>query len=89
MSNEVLNINTQQQEITGLLRKLHGDKSPGPDGIHPRVLKKCAEEVSIPLTIHFRKLLDTGVMPNTWEEANVTPIHKKETGLQPVTYSSA
>jgi hypothetical protein len=72
-----LNVNIQKQEITEPLRKLHGDKSPGPDGIHPWVLEECAEEVSMPLIILFRTSLDTGVLPNTWKEANVTPIHKK------------
>ena len=52
-------------------------KSPGPDGIHPRVLKELAKELKMPLFIIFRKSLDTGILPKVWKIANVSPIFKK------------
>ena len=33
------------------LRNLKADKSPGPDGIHPMLLKSCAEAVAEPLSL--------------------------------------
>jgi hypothetical protein len=30
------------------LKALSPDKSPGPDGVHPRVLKECADELAAP-----------------------------------------
>ena len=42
------------------LKELNPCKSPGPDQIHPRVLKELACTVSIPLSQIFRKSLDSG-----------------------------
>ena len=36
-----------REEVLGKLRE---DTSPGPDGIHPMLLKSCAEVVAEPLT---------------------------------------
>ena len=57
--------------------KLKKTKSPGPDDIFPRVLKECKEELSEPITMVFRKSLDSGVVPRLWRQANVVPIFKK------------
>jgi len=35
------------------LKGLHWDKSPGPDGLHPMVLKVCAEEIAESLSTIF------------------------------------
>jgi hypothetical protein len=41
------------EEVVTVMKKLKTDKSPGPDSILPSVLKECAEELSVPLTILF------------------------------------
>ena len=51
------NVQISEEEMLDLLRKLQPEKSPGPDGIHPRVLKECAVELSRPLTILFLSLI--------------------------------
>ena len=58
------------------LKNLKPDKSPGPDNIHPMVLKEAACEVVKPLTVIFQKSVSHGELPNDWKRANVTPIHK-------------
>ena len=60
------------QEIQRLKR--HG--SPGPDCIANQVLVECHEELSIPLTILFKKSLTQGDVPTDWKLANVTPVFK-------------
>ena len=55
------------------------DKSPGPDNLHPRVLKECAAELARPLTLLFKISMKDGTLPQAWKEANVTPIFKKGT----------
>jgi hypothetical protein len=37
------------------LKKLRTDKSPGPDGLHPNLLRECAAELAGPLTLIFQK----------------------------------
>jgi len=53
------------------------DKARGPDGVHPMVLRECAEAVAKPLAMIYQKSFDEGVVPENWKEANVSPIFKK------------
>ena len=57
--------------------KLKKFKSPGPDGIFPRVIKECKDIVADPLVQVFRNSIDAGIVPTQWREANVVPIFKK------------
>ena len=52
-----------EADVLSLLRKLNVTKSPGPDNIHPRVLKECADELVKPLYILFRASLSAGELP--------------------------
>jgi len=70
-------IDIEESQVLNLLKKLQPDKSPGSDGIHPHVLKECAAELTKPLSIIFRSSLCEGQLPQSWKEANVTPIYKK------------
>ena len=49
---------------------------PGPDGIHPKVLRECCDNVAYPIWLIFQKSLKSGVVPSSWREANITPIFK-------------
>ena len=59
------------------LIKLQENKSPGPDGIHPMILKQCAEELALPLSIIFQESFDTAQLPSDWKSANISSIYKK------------
>ncbi|GAB0203070.1 mitochondrial enolase superfamily member 1 [Grus japonensis] len=49
----------------------------GPDGIHPRVLRKLVGVLTKPLSIIYQQSWLTGKVPVDWRLANVTPIYKK------------
>jgi hypothetical protein len=67
-----------ESDVYDVLRPLKTtDKSPGPDNIHPRVLKECARELAEPLTILFQTSMKEGKIPQEWKEANITPVYKK------------
>jgi len=76
-TNILSDIDIDETEVFELLKKLQPDKSPGADGIHPRVLKECAAELSMPLTKLFRQSLAEGRLPESWKKANISPIFKK------------
>ena len=65
------------EDVFKLLCKLQPSKSPGPDNLHPRILKELADVLSEPLAILFMKSLETEDLPKDWKSANVTPIFKK------------
>ena len=63
--------------ILKILKSLNMYKASGPDGINNIVLKKCAESLTYPLKLIFRKSLDDGKFPASWKIANICPIYKK------------
>ena len=68
------------------LLKLNENKSAGPDGLHPRVLKETATELYKPLSVLFRKIYETGVLPKVWKEGTITPLFKKGKRSDPSNY---
>ncbi|KAF2355305.1 Reverse transcriptase domain [Trinorchestia longiramus] len=65
------------EEVEEQLSILNPYKSTGPDGLGPRILKETAEVISEPLSDIFNRSLETGIVPDDWKRANVTPIFKK------------
>ena len=59
------------------LKRLSDSKTPGADGVHPLILKTCAESIDKPLKIIFEKSLKDGKIPECWRKANVIPVFKK------------
>ena len=66
-----------EDEILILIRKLNPIKSNGPDNISARMLLIRDDTIVLPLKLIFTNILSTGVYPELWKCANVTPIHKK------------
>ena len=78
-------------EITSIqmrdkLKSLKPSKSPGPDGIHPRVLRELADVIADPLKQIFDKSLSEGKLPSEWKDAEVRPIFKKGDKTAPGNY---
>ena len=64
-------------KIEELLAELDIAKSPGPDGIHPRILKEARAQLARPLSKIFQMSLAEGKLPTEWKQAHITPIFKK------------
>ena len=65
-------------EIKDILKVLKTNKAHGPDNISVSMIQLCGEDISVPLRIIFLNILDTGIFPEQWKQANVTPVHKKK-----------
>ena len=63
--------------VKSKLNNLKITSSPGPDCIHPRVLKEAAEQLARPLSILFNKSISTGCLPDDWKLGVVVPVFKK------------
>ena len=70
-------LNITESGVHNLLKSLNALKAPGPDQISPRVLKKMANVIAPILTAIFRKSYDSGIIPEDWKTANITPVFKK------------
>ena len=65
------------QDVIDILKNLNIQKSPGPDAIHPAVLKECRDELANPLYNLFQASLVTGKIPFDWKTGHISPIFKK------------
>ena len=72
--------------VEGVLQSLDCGSSMGGDGMHPRLLKCLASELSLPLSVMFNKSLSTGCLPDRWLSSNVVPIYKKGARFDPLNY---
>ena len=72
--------------ISKLLCGLDNNKAPGPDGIHPRILRQLNLAIAPTLQVIFEKTYREGVAPEDWRRANICPIYKKETRKDPANY---
>ena len=53
------------------------NRSPGVDGIPPKLILEIIEEISVPLVTVFNLSLEEGIVPLEWKEANIIPLFKK------------
>ena len=74
------------EDMKQALKSLKPNKSPGPDGIHPRILKELSEELAYPLRLLFEKTISCGKLPDAWKTAEVRPIFKKGIKSSPGNY---
>ena len=75
--NIVSTLEFSYEEVASALQCLNVSKTPGPDELHPRILKECAYELSTSICIIFNKSIRLGRLPDDWKHANITPVFKK------------
>ena len=83
---EIHHIEVSTNEIANILKSLKPNKSPGPDCIHPKILKEMAEELAVPFKILFDLTMKVGKIPSDWKSAEVRPIFKKGSKSSPDNY---
>ena len=66
--------------------KLKSTSAPGPDKIPARFLKEYVHVISYPHSLLFESLMRSGIVPQNWRLANVTPIFKKGSKSKPENY---
>ena len=71
--------------LTNLL-KLDPSTSPGPDGLHPQMLRSCAVALAYPLYVVFARSLRDGCIPSTWNRSLVVPLFKAGSRCNPLNY---
>ncbi|PKU30465.1 rna-directed dna polymerase from mobile element hypothetical protein [Limosa lapponica baueri] len=75
--------------VRNQLYQLNVQKSMGPDGFHPRVLKELVDVTAGPLSIIYQRSGESGEsgeVPADWKLANVIPIYKKSVREDPGNY---
>ena len=75
-----------ENQVKENLVKLRSDKAPGPDKVHPHILKTFANILCKPLSIIYNLSLTQQSLPSIWKTGNITAIFKKGDKSQPQNY---
>ena len=69
--------------VASKINNMKENKSPGVDGISPKILKETVEQISTPLAHVFNMSPQEGIVPLEWKESTIVPLFKKvqETSL--------
>ena len=78
LNNTLETITVSEEEVQDQIRFLNANKSYGPDGISPRFIKLADYSLVKPLTKLYNLSLSSGKVPKLWKQANVVPLHKKD-----------
>ena len=72
--------------VANKINNMKENKSPGVDGIAPKILKETVEQMCTPLAHVFNMSLQEGIVPLEWKEANIIPLFKKGSRNKSVNY---
>ena len=72
--------------VASKINNMKENKSPGVDGISPKILKETVEQISTPLAHVFNMSLQEEIVPLEWKEANIIPLFKKGSRNKSVNY---
>ena len=67
-----------ENHVLNLLCGLDSKKATGIDGISSRILKLSANVIAPSLSLIFNQIISTGIFPNDWKIARITPIFKSD-----------
>ena len=65
-----------EDQVLKVLKGLQASKAPGPDGIHPAIIKPIADIIAGPICRLYQMSLDQGRLPSDWKTAAVVALHK-------------
>ena len=73
----LMNIDINQEDLPTKLQNLKPHKSPGPDGLQPRVLREISVPIAIPFRIIYKRMIQSSQLPEDFKIGEVIPIFKK------------
>ena len=76
----------ETDDVKKILENLKTNKAAGPDGIHPRILKELASELTKILCNIYQRSLRDGILSKVKKYGHVTPIFKKGKKVLPNNY---
>ena len=62
--------------VFGYLKSVKSSLQPGPDNVPSIIVKRCADQLCLPLAYLFNLSLDSGVFPAIWKKSYIIPLHK-------------
>lgn len=72
----ISNLSFTKDEVLKSIEDINAKSSPGPDLIHPLIIKNCSELLAPLLTSIFNHSIKTGKFPFQWKVSFITPYFK-------------
>ncbi len=72
--------------VLKILKELDEHSGTGPDELPSVLLRRCAAQLALPITLLARLCLSSGRWPLCWRRHWVHPLHKKKSRANPVNY---
>ena len=79
-------VTTTEGEVRAALSALEENKAVGPDGVSPRLLRRCSGVLAHPLSRLFEAILRQERWPRIWKTSHVVPVHKKGSRSEAANY---
>ena len=73
-----LKLEITKEAVRQELTKIKSNKSPGPDTMHPRVVKEMIDVLVSPFHLIFKLSVKLGTIPSAWKLTNVSAIYKNK-----------
>ena len=67
-------IEITEDKVRKKFKNLNTSKSPGPDGIHPRILRELEDVLILPYTLLLQASIETKTIPAEWKTKNLHQI---------------
>ena len=83
---EMDDVDLSPERVMEVIGGLRERAAPGPDGISNKIIMELREQLSFPLSLLYRKSLDSGHVPKEWKDSTITPIYKKGSRSDPANY---
>ena len=83
---EMTEIDVTPDLVKGYLERIKVQSAPGPDGLHPVLLKTLSSVIHVPLATLFRRSLDCGKLPRDWKRGVIKPMFKGGRSCSPANY---
>ena len=75
---ELSTIQCSHEDVFHVLLKMRSNTASGPDDISSTMLKKCADSISLQLSVIFNLSFTSGCVPDDWKISRVTLIFKSK-----------
>lgn len=68
-SSEIYEIDVTLFDVDRAVKKLKSNGSTGPDGLHPRIIRECADSLVFPIWVLLKMTLSTGNIPTVLKKS--------------------
>ena len=75
--------------VEKMLLNLNANNAAGPDELHGKLPKNTAKESALLFHAIFQCSIESGLIPEAWKKATISPMYKKSDRSDPANYNQS